>query len=585
MASTPAPSLLWLEGVNFAETLDDTTTLSVIRGASLALLAAPGPALDFLRGRDPGYECVFAGASIALFRAPRTEAAIRDDAAALLAHLHEFGPDPDRTGQTPPLAHLRFVAGTAADDGTASGPALAQGRARSAQLGGHLPRRATQAGRLGPCLFSQQRVAERVLHLRRDHAERFGATEGGVPISNSALARWHYGRHQRQEFYRARPALRGLLGAFCVTDNLQDMVDLRGHRQDQQPQRYGRYRQALPFALFDKLAVIYADGNGFGGIRKAMGGTPDALRDFSRQADAVLEQGLAAAFGVVARHATGHHHPAAVFHDAGETEADRREQLRFETLLYGGDEIAFVAPVWFGLAMAAAFFTAVEGREVTWQQDGKTHRAPLTFSMGVALVSVSMPIRASYNLAKDLSEGCKPAPEEADARIPDAERWRNRLAIHAFESIEPPGNGLAALRASLFGGTRSTHCDAAGRTYSLAHPLLALDGASFAERLAGFAALKASVAVPRSQLFRMLGAAHWPQRSAAGLGRQRQLGDPGANEAAATLFKAYLAGAGAAGDAQGGWAACLADETQAAMAAWLMTHLWDYTAPLDGIPA
>jgi hypothetical protein len=580
MAETPAPHLLWLEGVNFVETLADTTTLSVIRGASLALLDAPAPALVFLQARNATYELIFGGASIALFRATTTAAGIERDAEALLLHLHGLGETPDDTGATPPFAHLRFVAGTAPDDGAATGPALAQGAARRAQLAGWLPRRKSEAGTLRQCLFSQQRVAETTLTLREDHAARYGAQDGKVLVSKSALARWHYGREERQRFYHRHQGLSARLGTLIVTDNLQDMVALEPHQKDPKQDRYDRYVNGLPLALLGKLALVYADGNDFTAIRREMGGTPEALGVFSERVKTVVMEGLAAAFGAVADHANGSHCRAAVFHDAGEEKEKRLEQLRFETLLYGGDEIAFVAPAWFGLAMAAAFFEAVKGATLQWNGG----EWPLTFSMGIALAPVKMPIRASYELAEALSKSAKPAAKDEGADIPAAERRCNRLAIHAFESVEPPGNGLTALRRGLFGDTRQERRDDAGRLWTAQHPLLALDGDGFEEAMAAFATLKKDRAVPRSQLFRMLRAAQWPQRGPTGFGAHRALGDPQANEKAAEVFKDYLDGPGR-GATLTGWAERLKDPAQAAMAAWLMTHLWDYVAPLEGLRA
>ncbi|WP_137177018.1 hypothetical protein [Roseomonas sp. AR75] len=558
--SAPTHHLLWLEGVDFAETLEDTTTLSVIRGSSLTLLAAAGPALTFLSGRHPDYECVFGGASIALFRAPVGQQQIAADATALIQHLHTSGVAPDTSGRTPPFAHLRFVVGTAVDDGTGAGPALAQGCARRMQLAGTVPRRPSVAGQHGPCLFSQQRVGDTTLNLRGDHAARFDpaadpeAHTQAVRISTSALARWHYGRVQRQAFYRTRRPLAETLGRLRVTDNFEDMISLRQARG--QPDDGQRFRQGLPLALLGKIAVVYADGNGFTKIRKAMGGGPDALRRFSRRADRVVRFALAAAMAEVAKTAAQSDlRAAAVFHDAKEAQPSERDQLRFETLLYGGDEICFVAPAWFALAMAAAFFETVKGRTIG------PH--PLTFAMGIALAPVAMPIRASYDLAKSLADSTK----GGGAR-------RNSLAIHAFESVEPPGNGLQSLREGLFGET--------SQPGGGAHPLLALEGDRFAANLAAFAQLRRDASLPRSQLFRMMQAAQWPDRTDAGFSAGRKLNDPAANEAAASAFARYRSAAGR-GVADQGWAALLADNRQAAMAAWLMTHLWDYVAPLENL--
>lgn len=557
--------LIWLEGVDFDAHLEDTTNLSVIRGSSLGMLAAADFALALLQPH--GYSLVFGGASLALLRADVTAQAAEQHRDDLLAALHKANGSPDPTGDSPPFAHLRFVAGVAADDGTPKGPRLAQARARRMQLSGGLLRPAPIVGKQ-ECRFSGHRVGNHLLNLRKDHAASYNHQSPAQDeatlweeawISTSALARWHYGRRQRQLFYQG--AGRGTIGQAVppdhgFTENLQHMVQLKA----QSPANPGAdiLLETLPLSLLGKIAVFYADGNGFGAIRDAFGGTPDALGSFARQADAVVQNGFAAALRcltgpILAGQPDPVLRAAAVFHDRFEKRRDyHQDQLRFETLFYGGDEISFVAPAWFGLAMAAAFFEAVRGAKAK-APDGTEHA--LTFKAGLALVPVKMPIRASYELAKDLAG--------------KARRAGNGIAIHAFESMEPPPNGLAALREALFGSEEVT-------------PLLALDGDEFAENLARLGRAQRSGALPRSQLFKLLRAAQWPSRSGAGFITPRRLGNPEANKAAAKEYDTYSKKSDAADSTEaGGWLGWLKDNDKAAIAAWLLTHLWDYVDPLS----
>ena len=559
-----ADHLIWLEGVDFATHLDDTTNLSVIRGASLGMLAAGQEALGIL----PGHTLHFAGASIALLSGPGNLAAGEAAARTLLVHLATSGAAPDRTGATPPFAHLRFVVGVAADNGKL-GPRQAQARARRMQIAGRFPRPGIPAtlGPMGECRFSGHRIADDWLALTDRHARAYlrespaGPTPPSlrhVPVSTSARARWHYGRVQRQRFYADRPAL-----AACVprdhgfTESLDDLVALRrdaprGAGADLAAAIEGerKMRRNLPLSLLGKIAVIYADGKGFGRIRAAMGGTPTALGRFSAEADAAVQAGMAAALRCLATRADDPDPPArapAVFLDdevAGSTPPVPGRQLRFEVLLYGGDEICFVAPAWYGLEMAAAFFDAVRGRTV----DGHM----LTFRMGVALVPFNMPIRASFGLAKSLAEM---------ATLPG-----NAVSIHAFESVEPPAVGLDALCAGLFGTAAAT-------------PLV-LPGDGFADALDHFAGVKQNRTLPRSQLHRLIQAAIWRDETGGRRTTPRFVTATEANAMAHALFEPYAMDRGVS-DAH--WLAGLHQEAHCAEAAWRLAHLWDYVAPLEGV--
>ncbi len=573
--SVPA-HLLWLEGIDFAEHLEDTTNLSVIRGASLALLEAAGAAMTFLNQRRGGYSLVFSGASLALFRGDVTADQAEQDGVALLDWLSRQRPTPperdERKPARPPFGYLRFTIGTAADDGTAHGPSLAQARARLGQINGRLPRHPAPFGQQA-CAFSEQRVADPKLplRLRGDHADSYRDRDtdapdrraksleaATVPVSLSAQARWRYGREQRQNFYTSRDALRERVPAGCsFTDNLQDMVDLWQPKDDTPGEHAETLRNTLKLSVLGKIAVFYADGNSFSDIRREMGGHPGALQRFSKKADDVVKAGVAAALGVVS---AGAREPrssplwqASLFHDRGGWNEAKSDQLRFETLLYGGDEICIVAPAWFGLAMAEAFFQALDGAAV--ELPGGESR-PLHFKGGLALVPVKMPIRSSFHLAKALADGAK-------------RKERSTLAIHAFEGIEPPANGLSRLREQLFGAFPGQ-----------ADALLALDAARFGEGLRALARTKYERLLPRSQLMNFLQAAQFPARDAMGFDKPVALNAPAANLRAKAAYDAYHDSA-----EHEGWLALLNNEDSAAMAAWLATHLWDYADPLAPLRA
>ena len=152
-----ARSVVWIEGVDFGETLFDSQKLSVIRGASRALEEMPGVALrHFERHEKIGparVRRITAGGSQAGFviEAERREAegALED----LMRLLREQGEDPDWVepvaqdpaadlGTRAPFAHLKFqgfvepIEDGPSGDQDAVGLALerARAKARVAQL-------------------------------------------------------------------------------------------------------------------------------------------------------------------------------------------------------------------------------------------------------------------------------------------------------------------------------------------------------------------------------------------------------------------------------------------------------------------
>ena len=588
--------LLWLEGVDFDATLEDTNHLSVLRGGSLTLLAAASEAEWYLSHEKlVKVQRVFDGASLALFRLDCDEPAGEKLAESLLDYLHHTGESPegirrharrarDPAQLLPPFAHMRFVAGVAEDSADASGPHLAQARARLMQMQGRAPRRASKPG-MQNCAFSGHKVGDTTLSLRPDHAEKYGVSgrrDGDsveVSVSRAAAARWYYGRAQRQMFYRDTKIVGSDVGKLVpaehsFVDNLQDMIDLDWCEAAK------TLHAALPMAVRGKIAVFYADGNKFSAIRNAMGGTSDALKLFSDTAAPLMQKAIAALLGAVAQGATEPEgttaNLASVFFDENEKTAEsgvHQRQIRFETLLYGGDEICFVAPAWFGLAMAACFFRAVTGQKLT---DAKGTAHDLTFKVGLVFAPVKMPIAVSRGLAKDLAEATADLARAADLSAgldKSIAGVRNIFGVHAFESVEPPANGLSNFRKGLFGANLHGASD-----------LLALDGDAFADSLDDMIDLSAPSAIPRSQLFRMLRAAQWMNKDGKKLAQPNVLGCAEANAASAKEFENYKRRAGQTfAPAMRGnfWVDELAKPEHSAVAAWILTHLWDYIDPVS----
>ena len=210
-------------------------------------------------------------------------------------------------------------------------------------------------------------------------------------VSKSVHIRREHGRSQKQRFYERATGLQGLppfsndLGELALA---QDRGNLNG-----------------------KMAVIYVDGNGFGTLQEKLGSSPKDLRDF----DARLRGRRANLLRDLLKEAMGR---PGFMND---------ELLRFETLLWGGDEMAWVVPAWEGWWTLGTFFEKAR----VWKEmlDGK--EKALTHSGGIVFCHHKAPIERVRHLAKALAEHAK------------CDRERNLVCYAVLESFDHAGTDLA----------------------------------------------------------------------------------------------------------------------------------------------
>lgn len=560
--------LVWLEGIDFSDHVYDTNDLSTIRGGSLTLLASGNAAATILAQEAASNGCkvdtIFSGASQALFRidAPREDEA-RSLVSALVRELETIGNDPgaveraaDTADPVPPFAHMRFVTGLA-PEGTDRAQAIreAHGRARLAQMRGDYRRPPAFTGAAPPsdiCKLDRRRPADHRTPLTAAQVASLSVADidsgaRSVPSSRSTHARRSYGRAARQRFYLGHSAALGWsdreAGRFRFVENFHDMVEW----PDSVVPQPG-------LSVQGKLAVFYADGNGFGAIRDRMGGDDRALTTFAEQSEQLMVgRVLRSSIGFLTEIASS---PDAAVRARAAREVERASELRFEVLLFGGDEVCWVAPAWLGLDLVRRFFDAVKDAQV------ETH--PLTFGSGLVLAPYKMPVADSRQLAQEAAQLAKRA-------------GGNRVAIQAFESVEPPAGGLERMRDTLLGGA-----DASAQASALS-----IAGEEFASFLGDIIRLKTGATghpdgrpFPLSQLHNMLRAAQWgPDREGRKPTAPRALGEAAANEAAARAFATYRARAGEGAFGSTELIARLGNPAVAAMQAWMLSHLWDYADP------
>lgn len=360
---------LRLEGMNFDTFLGDTQDLSTIRGGGLLLLEAA----ERVATLDSGLETISLGASSGLFafEAPDEESAAnrRRQVAGALAEDDE-------------LRHGTFTVDVVADtdDFLHDKEALmALNRWRQAAAPSVAFPSAIADG-AEPCTLDRLRPAS----TRPVHGGR---------ISESVWQRREHGRKRKQDFYRRETGLQVQTG---FSEDLEKLTTdpTRGN-------------------LDGKMAVIYADGNSFGRLNQKHATSPEGQRALDLRLQGlrrdVLREIVELALAEPAfREGQGGDGP-----------------LRLETLMWGGDEMAWVVPAWAGSWIVDVFF------DRTWSY----HDESLTHACGVVFCHHKAPIHRMRALAEELAELAK-------ARC----RTQDLVAYEVLESYDNVGDDLEKYR-------------------------------------------------------------------------------------------------------------------------------------------
>lgn len=161
------------------------------------------------------------------------------------------------------------------------------------------------------------------------------------------------------------------------------------------------------FALENKLAVFYADGNKFS--RFVVGKTDDELNTFDTAMTKMRKLLLATllAWVVEQRDNFGPDKP-----------------IPFEVLLWGGDEYTFVLPAWLGWEFTQRFFEATK----YWEFSGKS----LSHAAGLVFCHHKTPIGRIRDLTIALADGVKSAAP-----------LQNAFDYLVLESLDFPAQSIA----------------------------------------------------------------------------------------------------------------------------------------------
>ena len=356
--------LLRLEAVNLAAFVSDCKDLNTIRGGGLLLL-------DAAETKRPGLEPISTGASVALYE---FEADDDESARQVRARLEEDFTIHDR------LKHATFAVDCIrAQDFKRDREALvALNRFRQMRSPSvAYPDRNSDL----PCKVDGIRPATEKASIKTET----------VRISGSVSVRHAYGKAQKRRFYERvnRPEV-----AETRIEIPEFVYDLSALAEDESQGN-----------LNGKVAVIHIDGNRFGTLQSKYCGDVPSQRAFDKYLKIQRLRWLRGHLDrTMAREGWFH-----------------GNEYRFETLLWGGDEVVIVVPAWQGWDTLRGYFEASKD----WEFAGQ----PLTHRAGMVFCHAKASIHRSRRIAEELNKN----------------RTGNNFVCQVMESFDAVPNNLLAI--------------------------------------------------------------------------------------------------------------------------------------------
>jgi hypothetical protein len=386
-------TLLRIEAINLAFVIDDTEDLSTRRGGSYMLLDAVNQLKNHFSDR---LKAISTGASVGLFEllpAAGDGRQLRDEVRQFLQASEK------------PYAHATFTVDLVQDDDfrTASEKAVAANRWRQM----HELNFSTAWGESSEvCGIDEIRPGIEKIHLPDNKT---------VMVSASVHARREAGRDLRQDIYR------DILDESLSLQFTDDTKSLSTFQTSAFPE--------IPANLNGKMAVFYADGNGFGRIQRDCQDAA-ALKKWDKDIRDKRKKLLKALLELKKWDKDIRDKRKkllkALLDWLEQTPWARTDtgELRFETLLWGGDELLFLLPAWLGLQFAEQFFALT----ADWAYGAEK----LTHACGLVFAKHSTPISQLQTLAKQLAEHGKT----------ETRKEQNSLSWVVLESFDHTGDQI-----------------------------------------------------------------------------------------------------------------------------------------------
>ena len=406
---------LLVEGINIYDNVFDTNQLSIVRGGSFLLKQAIADIAEDCAGR---LEPLSIGASSGFFL---VKPDAPGDSEKICADIVKY------LESNALYSLLTFIVETCEADSpvTAKERLLTKLRFHQLQASCLVPD-CVIGGSSGPSDWSGVRAKKNppdcVTYGPRHNPDKT------VEISASEKARWQYGREQKQSYYLEEVVRLAEGDEANPHQQLIERLDHPGEKQ--QGYHFTRDLHELSECekypdLSGKIAVFYADGNGFGALQRKLvnkAGDGKAQRQFDTELQRLRQDFLAAMLEEAL--------PDGRFPEMKTVTRDDDNNLvpalRIETLLWGGDEMLFVMPAWIGFDFVQFFFEQTRNWEISGQ--------PLTHSAGLVLCSAKTPIRITRQLAQVIADHIK------DKTAATAEGKRNAWDYMVLESIDYPAH-------------------------------------------------------------------------------------------------------------------------------------------------
>lgn len=406
---------LRVEAVNLAATVYDTNDISTIRGSGFMLLdAVQQLEKTFFTGPGGGriLKPVTIGASIGLYEVvsetPLTPEDVVDWAKAELEAI------------TGGLATFAVDAAR-----------LPIGEGFHSALQTLIARQRRQQFKQLTLPWKKERWKPGMLPCKANGVLTAGPQAAGDPtpadISSSVWTRKDNGIDKRKRAFKR--ICRDWTGTACIdpetlafTDNLQELASDGPEKN-----------------LENKIAFIAIDGNAFGKLRETTCRTPELLKAFDekvrKEVQANLFASLVGSF-LQDPDARMDIKPTAETRTALNQEIKPDCKLRLETLLWGGDEFAWVVPAWKAFDLLRLFYDQDRNRKWKWKD------RPLTYAAGVVFANVKTPIRSVRNLAEDLLYAAKASVRKGADGVPVSHEDGDLIRYLVLESIDQIEGGL-----------------------------------------------------------------------------------------------------------------------------------------------
>ena len=417
-----------VEGQNFAASILDTQDLSTIRGGSLLLRDLVGRAEAALCQRFPdAVRRATVGGSVGIWRVAAGTAAV---AVAVEDIRRLLGSGPSR--------HLGFGVAAVADDGTGYSRQrlrlrAAMQRARLAEVRVSYPE--LSAVEPGVC------PVDLVRPIGKGTQQRIGPDSENprhvIRTSSAVFDRRRFGTDKKQTLIREETA-QTTLGVAAQEALLRDgrpFAMQMGSISEQAAPPEG-----LRANLLDKICVIALDGNGFGKIQDAalaQSDTIEAQQRFDQGLAKMRSELIAQVFSRLIE-AGGEGVPCPEEEEVRIALVDPirqgRKVIRFELLLWGGDEMMFIVPARIGWQILEKIGEAAGNLTVLDR--------PVSFSVGAVFCHHDAPIARVKQLADGLCAHIKRLkPDSGGGRDGKA---ATLFMVEVLESFDHVGMDLSA---------------------------------------------------------------------------------------------------------------------------------------------